>query len=128
MIFFIFSRKAVERVNSPLVFCHNDLQCGNILLREGSDALASIDDSIVVIDYEFCSYNYRAFDIANHLCEWMFDYNHKEWPFFHCEKDKFPSKEKQVSQTRFFNVGPATNILFFKAIMKDFFWGLFRTC
>jgi choline/ethanolamine kinase len=50
----------------------------------------------VVIDYEFCSYNYRAFDIANHLCEWMFEYNSKVWPFYHCEKDKFPTKERQV--------------------------------
>ncbi len=50
----------------------------------------------MIIDYEFCSYNYRAFDIANHLCEWMFDYNHKAYPFYHFEKDKFPSKERQV--------------------------------
>ena len=52
-----FFRKAVERVNSPLVFCHNDLQCGNILLREDADSLNSVDDSIVVIDYEFCRFN-----------------------------------------------------------------------
>ena len=95
-MFFNDSRKAIDRVNSPLVFCHNDLQCGNILLREDADSLESIDDAIVIIDYEFCSYNYRAFDIANHLCEWMFDYNHKAWPFYHFEQDKFPSKEKQV--------------------------------
>ena len=28
-----FYRKWVEHVNSPVVFCHNDLQGGNILLR-----------------------------------------------------------------------------------------------
>ena len=97
MAFFNHSRKAIDRVNSPLVFCHNDLQCGNILLREDADSLDSVDDAIVIIDYEFCSYNYRAFDIANHFCEWMFDYDHKAWPFYHCEPDKFPSKEKQVT-------------------------------
>ena len=28
-----YSRKWVEFVDSPIVFCHNDLQGGNILLR-----------------------------------------------------------------------------------------------
>ncbi len=85
-------------MNSPLVFCHNDLQGGNILVRNDVDLNKSIDDSIVVIDYEFCCYNYRGFDIANHLCEWTYDYNRSDNPFFTLKEENYPSKEKQVWQ------------------------------
>ena len=34
-------------------------------------------DPVVFIDYEFASYNYRGFDIANHFNEWMYDYGRK---------------------------------------------------
>jgi choline/ethanolamine kinase len=26
------------------------------------------------VDFEYAGYNYQAFDIANHFCEWMYDY------------------------------------------------------
>ena len=85
-------------VNSPVVFCHNDLQGGNILLRNDLGATdENMDAKLVVIDYEFCSYNYRAFDIANHFQEWMFDYTNKSFPYYFISKDKFPSKETRVS-------------------------------
>lgn len=86
-------------MNSPLVFCHNDLQGGNILVRNDVDFSKSIDDSIVVIDYEFCCYNFRGFDIANHLCEWTYDYNRSDNPFYTLKEENYPSKEKQVCQT-----------------------------
>ena len=31
-------------------------------------------DPVVLIDFEFSSYNYQGFDIANHFNEWMYDY------------------------------------------------------
>ena len=34
-------------------------------------------DPVVLIDFEFSSYNYRGFDIANHFNEWMYDYGRK---------------------------------------------------
>lgn len=92
-------KKLVAHVNSPVVFCHNDLQGGNILLRRdmgGSDNDVTMDNKLVVIDYEFCSYNYRGFDIANHLTEWIYDYNNKEYPYYYIAKDKFPSRETQM--------------------------------
>ena len=52
----------------PVVFCHNDLQHGNILRRRGSGEL-------MLIDYEYASANYRGFDIGNHFCEWTADYS-----------------------------------------------------
>ena len=56
-----------------------------------------MDAKLVVIDYEYCSYNYRAFDIANHFSEWMFDYTNKDYPFYYIDQDKFPSKEQRVN-------------------------------
>ncbi|BES87852.1 choline ethanolamine [Nesidiocoris tenuis] len=85
-------------IKSPVVFCHNDLQEGNILLREransdldltnGNDVTENgnvrmTSDSLVVIDFEYCSYNYRGFDFANHFCEWFYDYSNQEPPYFY---------------------------------------------
>ena len=39
-----------------MVFCHNDLQEGYILIRENA---ASAEEKLVIIDFEYCSYNYR---------------------------------------------------------------------
>lgn len=86
--------------NAPLVFSHNDLHQNNILLLQGglengTNNLKNVDDRIVLIDFEYCSYNYRTFDIANHLNEWCFDYNGQEYPFFNACLDRFPSEERQ---------------------------------
>jgi len=90
-------KKWVAYVNSPIIFCHNDLQGGNILLRNDlGDSDDNMDAKLIVIDYEFCSYNYRAFDIANHFQEWMYDYTNKSYPYYYIAKDKFPSKETRL--------------------------------
>ena len=60
----------VCQVEAPVVFSHNDINTGNILVKEESDC----SDPVVLIDYEFSSYNYRGFDLANHFNEWMYDY------------------------------------------------------
>lgn len=57
----------------PLVFGHNDLLSGNILImqRPGFDAAApDRDGRIVFIDYEYGAYTYRDFDIGNHFTEY----------------------------------------------------------
>lgn len=48
---------------SPLVFCHNDLLAGNIMMHETTG-------DVRVIDLEYGSLNFAAFDIANHFNEW----------------------------------------------------------
>lgn len=50
---------------------------------------------MIVIDYEYCSYNHRAFDIANHFSEWCFEYDTKEFPHFKFDKSRFPSTSTQ---------------------------------
>ena len=126
-------RKVIESEDCPVVFCHNDMQEGNILFRQNHlhipeddpidgdltplddlsplliltpkkvdeiqetlttpingnsrkrslvdssldsdfvDSTTSGDDvldekpELMIIDFEYCAYNYRAFDIANHF-------------------------------------------------------------
>ena len=101
-------RKFLPTVNSPIVFSHNDLQGGNILCKESgedgahgnggnsSDTSAEWENRLVVIDFEFCSYNYRAFDIANHWSEWVYDYGNEESPYYYAQSERYPSKQQQV--------------------------------
>ncbi|KAF9556562.1 hypothetical protein BGW38_009190, partial [Lunasporangiospora selenospora] len=76
-------------VHSPLVFAHNDTQYGNIL--------RSLDDEgeLVVIDFEYAGYNTRAFDIANHFCEWTADYHSDRPSVLH--PDRYPTKSEQFN-------------------------------
>ena len=39
----------------------------------------------------------RAFDLANHFCEWMSDYSVPAPSYFSLSLSKYPSKEQQVS-------------------------------
>lgn len=61
----------LKAVHSPLVFAHGDLQHGNIMMEKGPD-----EPKIFLIDYEYslpqCP---RGFDLANHFCEWGYDFN-----------------------------------------------------
>lgn len=57
--------------------------------------IMSLSKRIVLIDFEYCSYNYRTFDVANHLNEWCFDYAAEEYPHFKYSIDHFPDEEKQ---------------------------------
>jgi len=54
------------------VFCHNDLLGGNILYLQQ-------EQCVKFVDFEYSQYNYRAFEFANHFCEYCgFDCNWKE--------------------------------------------------
>ncbi|KAJ8388619.1 hypothetical protein AAFF_G00131840 [Aldrovandia affinis] len=79
---------------SPVVFCHNDVQPGNILMLEDQDP--SSKDKLMLIDFEYSSYNYRGFDLGNHFCEWMYCYTHDQWPFFKANMDNYPNREQQL--------------------------------
>ncbi|XP_074004996.1 choline kinase alpha isoform X4 [Numenius arquata] len=87
-------RAMLEATSSPVVFCHNDCQEGNILLLEGREN--SENQKLMLIDFEYSSYNYRGFDIGNHFCEWMYDYTYEKYPFFKASVLKYPSKKQQL--------------------------------
>lgn len=90
-----FLRGILAGTRSPIVFSHNDLHQGNILLAKYSKRRPTLEERIVLIDFEYCSYNYRAYDIANHFCEWCFEYDTLDYPHFEFYEDRFPSKSAQ---------------------------------
>ncbi|XP_072290657.1 choline kinase alpha isoform X1 [Eucyclogobius newberryi] len=86
-------RELLTSTPSPVVFCHNDCQEGNILLLNGCQ---SAQQKLMLIDFEYSSYNYRGFDVGNHFCEWMYDYNCEEFPFFKVNTQAYPTKAQQM--------------------------------
>jgi len=107
-------RNYLLQLQSPVVFCHNEygycwlyffsnsclailhsFQEGNILVQESSEQKVT-EERISVIDYEYCSYNYRGFDLANHFCEWTYDYTVKQFPNFSYQPNNMPSVEQRV--------------------------------
>ena len=66
--------------HGPLVFAHNDLLAGNILVQ-------SARPSLYLVDFEYASYNFAAFDIANHFLECC---------GFDCRWDCYPSREQRA--------------------------------
>ncbi|XP_077901605.1 choline kinase alpha isoform X2 [Ictidomys tridecemlineatus] len=89
-------RSLLESTPSPVVFCHNDCQEGNVLLLEGREN--SEKQKLMLIDFEYSSYNYRGFDIGNHFCEWMYDYSYEKYPFFTANILKYPTRKQQSCQ------------------------------
>uniref|UniRef100_A0A4W3IWP3 ethanolamine kinase n=1 Tax=Callorhinchus milii TaxID=7868 RepID=A0A4W3IWP3_CALMI len=93
-LFETMDRSLLLSTRSPVVFCHNDCQEGNILLLENREP--SSPDKLMLIDFEYSSYNYRGFDMGNHFCEWMYDYTYDQWPFFTASIQKYPTREQQL--------------------------------
>eukprot|EP00742_Colponemidia_sp_Colp-10_P003413 GILJ01003634.1.p1 GENE.GILJ01003634.1~~GILJ01003634.1.p1 ORF type:complete len:390 (+),score=38.85 GILJ01003634.1:81-1172(+) len=79
----------LDVTHTPVTFCHNDLQEGNILKVENAPHLK-------LIDFEYAAYNYRGFDLGNHFCEWAFNYTNPEFPGFSFDASKYPTDEQQT--------------------------------
>ncbi|XP_038698397.1 probable ethanolamine kinase isoform X2 [Tripterygium wilfordii] len=67
------------RVNSPVVFAHNDLLSGNIMVNDD-------EGKLYFIDFEYGSYNYRGYDIGNHF---------NEYGGYDCDYSLYPNKDEQ---------------------------------
>lgn len=80
-------KNILESVNSLVVFCHNDINAGNIL---------RLPNKLMIIDYEYGSYNYRGFDFGNYFCEFMFNNNYENAPYFQYNLEMYPSREHQL--------------------------------
>lgn len=177
-------KKVIEFEAYPVVFCHNDLQEGNILYRQNditpyeeteadlnhplddlspllistttspeaekvrepvvtingntrkrsldhtldndiTDSSSSRDDGfnddtvsgepeLMIIDFEYCAYNYRAFDLANHFLgktssrslkvqlihfshdipEWTYDYTNEKFPYYYHRRENYPTAKQ----------------------------------
>ncbi|XP_021494626.1 choline/ethanolamine kinase isoform X3 [Meriones unguiculatus] len=133
-------RKLLDAVPSPVVFCHNDIQEGNILLLSEPKN----DDNLMLVDFEYSSYNYRGFDIGNHFCEWVYDYTHEGWPFYNARPTDYPTREQQLHFIRHYLAEVQKGEILSEeeqkkleedlliesnryALASHFFWGLWST-
>ncbi|CAH1107912.1 unnamed protein product [Psylliodes chrysocephalus] len=91
----------LEAEDSPVVFCHNDMQEGNILTPLDTENENSNEETkLVIIDFEYCSYNYRSFDIANHFAEWAYDYTCRTHPFYKEDWSNYPTEKQRMAFVR----------------------------
>ncbi|XP_074038446.1 ethanolamine kinase 1 isoform X2 [Leptinotarsa decemlineata] len=114
-------RSILEKLNTPIVFAHNDLLLGNVIYTESKD-------TVTFIDYEYAGFNYQAYDIGNHFIEFA----GLESPDF----AKYPTKEFQRDwlkiYLREFNQMEPSNLEIEKlyvevnqfALLAHIFWGV----
>ncbi|KAK9080795.1 hypothetical protein SSX86_000553 [Deinandra increscens subsp. villosa] len=76
----------LSKRDTDVVFCHNDLQYGNIMIEDETR-------TITLIDYEYASYNPVAYDLANHFCEWAANY-HTDTPHV-LDYNNYPDLEER---------------------------------
>lgn len=78
---------ALSQAESPVVFSHNDALCANFIYNKDQD-------KVHMIDYEYGSPNYAAYDIGNHFNEFggvqEVDYS------------RYPNKEFQMNWLRIY--------------------------
>ncbi|KAG8518071.1 Ethanolamine kinase 2 [Galemys pyrenaicus] len=80
-------KEHLSQLDSPVVFCHNDLLCKNIIYD-------SAKGHVRFIDYEYAGYNYQAFDIGNHFNEFA-GVNEVDY----C---RYPGRETQLQWLRYY--------------------------
>uniref|UniRef100_A0A8C2B095 ethanolamine kinase n=1 Tax=Cyprinus carpio TaxID=7962 RepID=A0A8C2B095_CYPCA len=128
-------RSLLAATPSPVVFCHNDVQEGNILMLDGRE---NSSDKLMLIDFEYSSYNYRGFDFGNHFCEWIYDYTYNQWPFYKAKVENYPNRQQQLRFIRHYlsekgGIAPADQARIEEdmiieanrfALASHFLWGL----
>ncbi|KAL8237009.1 hypothetical protein R6Q59_018090 [Mikania micrantha] len=72
-------KELTGRLDAPVVFAHNDLLSGNVMLNED-------EEKLYIIDFEYASYSYRGFDIGNHF---------NEYAGYDCDYTLYPNKDEQ---------------------------------
>eukprot|EP01087_Luapelamoeba_hula_P021631 TRINITY_DN75_c4_g2_i1.p1 TRINITY_DN75_c4_g2~~TRINITY_DN75_c4_g2_i1.p1 ORF type:complete len:429 (-),score=69.88 TRINITY_DN75_c4_g2_i1:156-1442(-) len=77
-------KAALDQLDSPSVFCHNDANPNNIIYHEKSN-------SMMLIDHEYASYNYRGYELGNHF---------NEYTGYDLVWENYPKKEAQYAFLR----------------------------
>lgn len=95
----------VIKADKPIPLAHKSSSSTSLFPSESKVSLDQIihptiqdqsqDKKLVVIDFEYAGANPAAYDLANHLSEWMHDYNNAE-PY-KCNKEAFPNKEHMLN-------------------------------
>lgn len=91
---YIWLKEMLLNLQSPVVFCHNDLHEGNMLyINDGNGSKTDIK----LIDFDYSSYNYRGYDIANHFNEFIYEYTLGDdcGDGFIVNSDDYPSLHQQ---------------------------------
>lgn len=92
-----------SKYNNELVGSHNDFLNGNILKLP--------NNQILLIDFEYSTFNLKMYDIANFITESLFDYDYQEFPYFQYYPEKRDSDEKVVEMMEYY--------LLFSKLQKD---------
>ncbi|KAI0499278.1 hypothetical protein KFK09_020181 [Dendrobium nobile] len=72
-------KNLTDRLDAPVVFAHNDLLSGNLMRNDE-------EEKLYLIDFEYGSYNYRGYDIANHF---------NEYAGYDCDYSLYPDRQAQ---------------------------------
>ncbi|KRT82156.1 phosphotransferase [Oryctes borbonicus] len=115
-------KEKLLKLESPVLFTHNDLLLGNVIFTESTN-------KITFIDYEYANYNYQAYDIGNHFAEFI--------GVEEVDSSLYPNKELQMDWLRHYlneYVGEenVTEFLIEKlyvevnqfALASNMFWGI----
>lgn len=86
-------RSLDDHIDSELDSTRDSVLSGNS--QALSDQPCDGAPELMIIDFEYCAYNYRGFDLANHFLEWTFDYTNTAAPYFHHRPEQYPTKEQQ---------------------------------
>lgn len=109
--------REIMKHRPDIVFCHNDLLCGNIVYNEENN-------TVHFIDFEYGSYNYRLFDIGNHFCEMMgYDVNSAKYPT-EDQQMKWLSVYKEASGLYTLSLKQLYEIVNKFALAAHFYWGV----
>ncbi|KAJ2959506.1 hypothetical protein NQZ79_g5015 [Umbelopsis isabellina] len=144
-----FLEKTLNRLNSPIVFSHNDLLYGNIIYSNNMGKLISFflyelisgnnafnmelrfTESASFIDYEYGMMAPRGFDIGNHF---------NEYAGFECDYNNYPDKPYQMKWFEWYltaSQGNAPSSEELEALYQEvehyslashLYWGLWALC
>ncbi|KAG2180176.1 hypothetical protein INT43_003965 [Umbelopsis isabellina] len=119
-----FLEKTLNRLNSPIVFSHNDLLYGNIIYSNNMESAS-------FIDYEYGMMAPRGFDIGNHF---------NEYAGFECDYNNYPDKSYQIKWFEWYltaSQGSAPSSEELEALYQEvdhyslashLYWGLWALC
>lgn len=66
------------------------------------------EDEMVIVDWEYAGYNYVAYDIANHFCEWAGDYHDDVAGTHVMHQERYPTRDEQRNFLRAYRRMAAT--------------------
>ncbi|KAG6386235.1 hypothetical protein SASPL_155127 [Salvia splendens] len=118
-------KEMTDRFDAPVVYCHNDLLSGNLMLNDN-------DGKLYFIDFEYGSYNYRGFDIGNHFNEYAgYDCDYNLYPrqdeqFFFFRNYLSPDRPHEVSKEAISALYAETNLYMLASHLYWALWALIQ--